>query len=145
MPTGDFRPACECCKDTGYYGDNGPGIKGNREYHRCDQCKVEPPVLDETDTLRRQLAAAKAMNAEWEQKAANWMASPEAQRQLDGYRELSMGQLAAIERAEKAESLLAKYQDMLRELEKENERLLLVAKYSDRVLEIMQHELKGEN
>ena len=58
MPTGDFKFACETCRDTGYYGDNGPGIKGNGEYHRCDQCRVEPPALDELDTLRRQLAAA---------------------------------------------------------------------------------------
>jgi len=27
---------CELCNDTGYYGDNGPGIKGNREYIRCE-------------------------------------------------------------------------------------------------------------
>ena len=29
---------CEACADTGWYGDNGPGIKGNRECHPCDQC-----------------------------------------------------------------------------------------------------------
>jgi len=29
---------CEACNDTGYYGDNGPGIRGNREYQPCDQC-----------------------------------------------------------------------------------------------------------
>ena len=29
---------CESCNDTGWYGDNGPGIKHNREYHECDQC-----------------------------------------------------------------------------------------------------------
>ena len=27
---------CETCYDTGYYGDNGPGRKGNTEYTRCD-------------------------------------------------------------------------------------------------------------
>lgn len=27
---------CEVCKDTGYYGDNGAGIRGNREYQPCD-------------------------------------------------------------------------------------------------------------
>ena len=27
---------CELCQDTGWYGDNGPGIKGNREYVRCE-------------------------------------------------------------------------------------------------------------
>ncbi len=27
---------CEECHDTGWYGDNGPGITGNREYQRCE-------------------------------------------------------------------------------------------------------------
>jgi len=34
---------CEDCHDTGWTGDNGPGIKGNREYHPCD-CKQQPAV-----------------------------------------------------------------------------------------------------
>lgn len=29
---------CELCNDTGWYGDNGPGIRGNREYIPCE-CK----------------------------------------------------------------------------------------------------------
>ena len=29
---------CDVCMDTGYYGDNGPGRKGNREFSPCD-CK----------------------------------------------------------------------------------------------------------
>ena len=32
---------CEQCKDTGWYGDNGPGIKGNREYIPCE-CRSKP-------------------------------------------------------------------------------------------------------
>ena len=31
---------CELCYDTGWYGDNGPGIKGNKEYQRCE-CMTE--------------------------------------------------------------------------------------------------------
>jgi len=31
-----MRYKCEVCHDTGWYGDNGPGIKGNREYQRCE-------------------------------------------------------------------------------------------------------------
>ena len=31
-------PKCEDCNDTGWYGDNGPGRKDNREYHPCDSC-----------------------------------------------------------------------------------------------------------
>lgn len=30
-----------------------------------------------------------ALNAEWERKAATWLASPEAAQRLDGYRELA--------------------------------------------------------
>jgi hypothetical protein len=31
-------PKCDYCYDTGYYGDNGPGIAGNTEYQQCDEC-----------------------------------------------------------------------------------------------------------
>ena len=51
---------CETCMDTGYYGDNGPGIKGNREYQRCDLCHVTPKVLDPLDQCRADLVAEKA-------------------------------------------------------------------------------------
>jgi len=30
------KPKCEACNDTGWYGDNGPGIIGNKECHLCD-------------------------------------------------------------------------------------------------------------
>lgn len=29
---------CELCAGSGWYGDNGPGIKGNREYVPCERC-----------------------------------------------------------------------------------------------------------
>jgi len=29
---------CEICEDTGFYGDNGAGVQGNREYVACDYC-----------------------------------------------------------------------------------------------------------
>jgi len=32
---------CEICKGTGWYGDNGPGIKGNREYLPCECRSVQ--------------------------------------------------------------------------------------------------------
>jgi hypothetical protein len=32
------KEPCPACNDTGWYGDNGPGITGNREYMPCDQC-----------------------------------------------------------------------------------------------------------
>lgn len=44
--------------------------------------------------------------AEWEQKAANWMASPEAGAQLDGYRELAQRLNAAEMRVAELERAL---------------------------------------
>lgn len=29
-------PSCELCEGTGFYGDNGPGIKGNDEWQECE-------------------------------------------------------------------------------------------------------------
>ena len=34
---------CEWCHDTGWYGDNGPGIEGNTEYLPCDCGAVRIP------------------------------------------------------------------------------------------------------
>jgi len=34
---------CGFCRGTGFYGDNGPGIAGNNEYHECDHCGPPPP------------------------------------------------------------------------------------------------------
>lgn len=33
---GARRYQCEECQDTGYFGDMGPGIRGNNEYTECD-------------------------------------------------------------------------------------------------------------
>jgi len=32
---------CDDCHDTGWVGDNGPGRKGNNEYHEC-HCSYIP-------------------------------------------------------------------------------------------------------
>jgi hypothetical protein len=37
---------CEYCEGTGYYGDNGPGITGNTEYHGCDMCVIRTGGVD---------------------------------------------------------------------------------------------------
>ncbi len=37
---------CDLCKGTGYYGDNGPGIKGNNEHTRCE-CRTYPKPNNE--------------------------------------------------------------------------------------------------
>lgn len=34
---------CETCQDTHFYGDNGPGIRGNSEWQPCDQCSPPGP------------------------------------------------------------------------------------------------------
>jgi hypothetical protein len=46
------KEKCEDCRGTGWYGDNGPGIIGNSEFHECecganDKCAVgaHPYVL----------------------------------------------------------------------------------------------------
>jgi hypothetical protein len=40
--TGPVDPNCEYCRGTGWYGDHGPGIKGNSEYMPCDMCGKPP-------------------------------------------------------------------------------------------------------
>lgn len=75
---------------------------------------------DEIDRLREDRDAFRASSdirgaeverltarvAEWEQKAANWMASPEAGAQLDGYRELAQRLNAAEMRVAELERAL---------------------------------------
>jgi len=57
---------CELCKGTGWYGDNGPGIRGNTEYVPCEKCRgtsndneiVERKIsilMKENDSLKRLL------------------------------------------------------------------------------------------
>lgn len=36
---------CDDCHDTGWYGDNGPGIRGNREYAPCE-CREKGKIMD---------------------------------------------------------------------------------------------------
>jgi len=50
------KKKCVYCNNTGYYGDNGPGIERNQEYMRCDMCKsyqdtAKPPAQNFTKTL----------------------------------------------------------------------------------------------
>lgn len=40
-----MKPKCENCFDTGYYGDNGPMIRGNREFLPCE-CKRAGKVAE---------------------------------------------------------------------------------------------------
>jgi len=39
MTAPELKPLCELCNGAGFYGDNGPGQKGNREYVQCDCTK----------------------------------------------------------------------------------------------------------
>lgn len=43
---------CKSCNDTGWYGDNGPGIKGNSEYMPCDQCDRGKDRKDQARAIR---------------------------------------------------------------------------------------------
>ena len=45
--------ACEMCKDTGYYGDNGPGISRNNEYHECDYCEKGKALSHDAERRER--------------------------------------------------------------------------------------------
>jgi len=53
---------CECCAGTGWCGDNGPGISGNREYHHCD-CVKQPGPL-EASTLDLYIEKVRKLQAE---------------------------------------------------------------------------------
>jgi hypothetical protein len=44
---------CEQCHDTGWYGDNGPGIKGNREYQPCECQGTTKDVRMENDNTAK--------------------------------------------------------------------------------------------
>ena len=48
---------CETCQDTGWYGDNGPGIKGNSEYQPCDQCQKGYNIENSERLQQRSLRA----------------------------------------------------------------------------------------
>jgi hypothetical protein len=93
MPTGDFK--CEVCCDTGYYGDNGPGIKGNTEYHPCDICQKLPTfapgiirVPAPWHMTKRELFAAMAMQG--------LCANPEGPTNYDGAAEIAVAQADAL-------------------------------------------------
>jgi hypothetical protein len=56
--------SCEYCHDTGYYGDHGPGIEGNNEYHECDMCTINkyttlPSVWVEKEQLKAEVERLK--------------------------------------------------------------------------------------
>jgi len=42
----EVNKMCELCKNTGWYGDNGPGIKGNREYIPCECRSIWREAMD---------------------------------------------------------------------------------------------------
>lgn len=44
---------CETCHDSGWYGDLGPGKKGNHEYQPCDQCMAG--ISREPDKLKYEI------------------------------------------------------------------------------------------
>lgn len=50
---------CELCKGTGFYGDLGPGIRGNSEYARCEACKPKP--IKQPLSLKSRLTLAEAL------------------------------------------------------------------------------------
>ena len=60
------------------------------EGRECHVRSNDMAFIAASHTAANIIRALLALVGEWEQKAANWFASPEAAQQLDGYRELSM-------------------------------------------------------
>lgn len=58
-----MKPTCELCHGTGYYGENGPGQKGNREYVQCDCTKPK----DHMNLPGVKLASQAEEGADWMQ------------------------------------------------------------------------------
>ena len=115
---------CEHCHDTRYYGDNGPGIEGNKEYMPCDQCQAprHPSICehgslrrkceicerdDEISALKQQLDKAKAEIARLKKEAddTEW-SKTELSNQLEQHRILAATRDAEIERLKEEVRLL---------------------------------------
>jgi hypothetical protein len=71
-------------------------------------CEMNWPDYDNQMAAAAELRRLQAMCGEWENKAATWLASPEAARRLDGYRELA-------QRLNAAESVNAQLLEALEE------------------------------
>jgi len=56
---------CELCEDTGWYGGNGPGRRGNAEYIPCEICNPKADgdyvVLGEVEALKAENQRLKEM------------------------------------------------------------------------------------
>lgn len=56
------------------------------------RCEARMPFQSsEVLSLIAEVERLRARDAEWQQKAAAWMSTPEAAHRLDGYRELAAG------------------------------------------------------
>jgi len=47
---------CETCEDTGFYGENGPGIIGNLAWHQCPcgtEDEIQTALAEATDKASR--------------------------------------------------------------------------------------------
>ena len=81
--------------------------------------------------LERELAAATrerdeaiALNAQWAEKAATWMASPEAAQRLQGYRDLAQQVATAQNERDEARAEVAEIESVLRASGALNQKLL---------------------
>ncbi|MFA5324306.1 MAG: hypothetical protein WC373_16645 [Smithella sp.] len=63
MKDPNAKQDCENCRGMGWYGDNGPGRKVNREFFRCECVRPQPESIEvevlrlraENDRLREEL------------------------------------------------------------------------------------------
>jgi hypothetical protein len=74
-------------------------MSNKKKWESMEQFQVEiDQWLRRAEAAEARVAELEAKNAEWEQKARNWMATPEAAKRLDGYREMA-ARVAELEEA----------------------------------------------
>jgi hypothetical protein len=65
-------------------------MSNKKKWESMEQFQVEiDQWLRRAEAAEARVTELEAKNAEWEQKARNWMATPEAAKRLDGYREMT--------------------------------------------------------
>lgn len=93
---------CETCHDTGFYGDNGPGIKGNGEYVACE-CPAGYGKESDVRDMRI---------AELEQRCGEMAAAAQAFQELTVcYRLNKQPSEKLFKRLEKGRKILAKCEE----------------------------------
>lgn len=129
---------CELCRGSGYYGDNGPGIKGNREYVRCE-CQCPPKEVSLTQQLS--LANAEIARLKEELNSAQIIAQV-AQDEHVKARHAALGFEEAFNRGS---AEITEIRAQLAESQSEQERQSRIAKENSQGSEVMKGLYAREN